>query len=88
MSMTLNERNVNVDRINIGTTTVGAGLSSGIVIPGLYFRKHARIKNEYYADGAAIAASGSNSLSLKLLSTQVLLSFMRRALLPPLLWSL
>jgi hypothetical protein len=66
MSATLNERNPNVDRINIGSISTSAGLSSGIVIPGLYMRKHARIKNVYYADGAAIAKSNSNYLTLKL----------------------
>jgi preprotein translocase subunit SecY len=66
MSATLNERNPNVDRIEIGTMTTGAGLSAGIVIPGIYFRKHSRIKNVYYADTSAIAKSSSNYLTLKL----------------------
>jgi hypothetical protein len=64
--MTLNERNPNVDRINIGTNAVSAGLSSGIVIPGIYMRKHARLKNVYYADGAAISKSSSNYLTIQL----------------------
>jgi hypothetical protein len=56
MSMTLNERNPNVDIIPIGTFVS----ASTAVVPGLYFRKHSRIKNVYFVDQVGIAKSSSN----------------------------
>lgn len=61
-----NERSPQISRIHIGTIATSAGFSTGIVVPGLYFRKHARIKKVYYADTSNIAASGSNHLVVKL----------------------
>ena len=66
MSAMNNERNPNVDIIPMGTLAIGAGLSAGIVFPGLYLRKRSRIKNVYFANNAAVAKSGSNSLTLQL----------------------
>lgn len=56
MSMTLNERNPNIAAIPIGT----AASASTVTVPGLYFRKHSRIKNAYLVDQAGVAASGTN----------------------------
>ena len=66
MSMTLNERNPNLDFIPVGTQAVSAGMSAGVVLPGLYFRKHSRIKNVYFIDQAGIAKSSSNHLLVQL----------------------
>lgn len=62
MSMSLNERNPNISRINIGTRAS----SANVVVPGVYFRKHSRIKNVWYVDGAAISKDNTNHLILKL----------------------
>lgn len=66
MSMTLNERNPNTDFIPVSTQAVSSGLSAGVVLPGLYFRKHSRIKNVYYIDQVGIATSASNYLAVTL----------------------
>ncbi len=56
MSMTLNERNPNVDIIPVGS----AVSTTTAVYPGLFFRKHSRIKNVYFVDQVGIAKSSSN----------------------------
>ena len=66
MSMTLNERNPNIDFIPLATQAASSGLSAGVVYPGLYFRKHARIKNVMYIDQAGIAVSSTNYLKIVL----------------------
>ena len=40
--------------------------SANSVIPGLYFRKHSRIKNVWLINGAAVSKSNSNYLALTL----------------------
>lgn len=56
MSMTLNERNPNIAIIPLGS---GASAST-VTAPGLYFRKHSRIKGVWFIDQAGIAQSASN----------------------------
>ena len=56
MSMTLNERNPNVDAIYIGSQIT----VTTVILPGLYFRKHSRIKNVWFVDQAGITLSASN----------------------------
>jgi hypothetical protein len=60
MSMTLNERNPNIVEILIGTQ------AATISLPGIYFRKHSRIKAVHYIDQAGIAADNTNFLQLSL----------------------
>ncbi len=60
MSMSLNERNPNLDEIHIGTQ------SATITLPGKYFRKHSKIKNVYYLDQAGIPADNTNFLQISL----------------------
>ena len=62
MSMTLNERNPNVSTIPIGTNASGVT----IVVPGIYFRKHSRIKNVWFLDQVGIALSSSDYQTIKL----------------------
>ena len=62
MSMTLNERNPNISTIHIGTQLS----SAAIVFPGIYFRKHSRIKAVHFIDTTGIVASSSNYLNLAL----------------------
>lgn len=50
-----NERNPNTDQLQIGTIAS----AQTIVIPGLYFRQHSRIKNVYLVDQAGITKSNS-----------------------------
>lgn len=51
-----NERNPHITVIPLGTTTSGVALT----VPGIYFRKHSRIKNAYLVDQAGITKSNSN----------------------------
>jgi hypothetical protein len=61
-----NERNPQVTPIQIGTISTSSGLSSGVVVPGIYMRKRSRIKNVYFVNNGAVAKSNSNYLSLLL----------------------
>lgn len=60
MSMTLNERNPNLDEVQIGTQ------GATITLPGKYFRKHSRIKNVWYIDQAGVPADNVNFLQISL----------------------
>lgn len=60
MSMTLNERNPNIVEVGIGTQ------AASITLPGIYFRKHSRIKEVRYIDQAGIVADNTNFLQLSL----------------------
>lgn len=62
MSMTLNERNPNVAIIPLGTRAS----SASIVVPGMYFRKHSRIKEVRVADRLGITKSSSNYVTFTL----------------------
>lgn len=57
-----NERNPNVAQIVIGTLVS----SSTVVVPGLYFRKHSRIKNVYFADQTGITKDNTNHVGVTL----------------------
>lgn len=62
MSATLNERNPQLAIIPLGSQASGMN----VVVPGLYFRKHSRIKNVWLINGAAIAANGTNHVAVTL----------------------
>lgn len=62
MSMTLNERNPNVVQLEIGTVVSAQTLT----VPGIYFRKHSRIKNVYFVDQLGIAKSSSDYQTITL----------------------
>ncbi len=61
MSMTLNERNPNVNVLgavgDLGTTTT-------LILPGLYCRKRARIKNVWLVDMTGIAKNATHHVQI------------------------
>ena len=61
-----NERNPHVSIIPVGTISTGAGLSAGVVVPGLFFRKRSRIKNVYFANNGAISKDNANHMAVAL----------------------
>ncbi len=57
-----NEREPSVTPIYIGSQVSGVS----VVLPGIYFRKHSRIKNVWFVDKTGIAKSSSNYVTLVL----------------------
>jgi hypothetical protein len=62
MGMMNNERDPIVTPIYIGTQLT----SANAVVPGIYFRKHSRIKNAWLVNSLAITKSNSNHLGITL----------------------
>ena len=62
MSSNNNERTSFAMEINVGTLAS----SASVVIPGIYFRKHSRIKNVWLADTTGVSKSSSNYLTVTL----------------------
>ena len=62
MSAQNNELAPNIALIYIGTMAT----SANAVVPGLYFRKHSRIKKVHFIDSIGIVKNNSNRLSVTL----------------------
>jgi hypothetical protein len=65
MSLTLNERNPNIQSILIGSVAT----TTTVVMPGCYFRKHCKIKNIWLVDQAGISEDPTQHVQVTLQDT-------------------